>query len=114
MVFAASACRASTSFVTASPDGVFVLRPSDTVYLRPFRAPVRSSPRTDARSPALGAGTSAALCFGFVCFGFLASRLDRFCPLDICSSYYPLRSVKEGIWRFSGARENMLMFSCGS
>jgi hypothetical protein len=115
MVFAASALRASSACTAASPDGAFALcglRPSDISYLRPVLAPVRSPPRTGARSPAIGPETSAggetAVCFGFACFGFLASRLDRFCPLDIRSSYYPLRSVKEGVRHSSCAQDQII------
>ena len=38
---------------------------------------------------------AAAITFGLSCFGFLASRLPRFCPLDIGASF-PLSAQPQG------------------
>ena len=55
-----------------------------------YLPPVRSLPRTAARSPVLDPETSAggriAVCFAFDRLGFLASRLDRRCPFAITTS----------------------------
>jgi hypothetical protein len=62
------------------------------VYFRPFRGLGRLGARSGARSLAAGAGASVRGTGpprpDFGCFGFFASRFDRFCPFAIADSCY--------------------------
>lgn len=72
----------------------------------------RWCPRTGARSPAPGLGTSprdnAALRSGFPCFGFFTSRFDRF-VLWTSASLLPFSSYRESrIMAFGGQRYQII------
>jgi hypothetical protein len=96
MVFAASAARSSSAFAVMSREGIFIperaLRPSDMAYFRPFRPLVWSRRpiwvRSWAADPEATARETAPPPSGFDCFGFFASRFDRFCPFAIAASCY--------------------------
>jgi len=72
-------------------DGFFIsapFRPDLADHLRAFREATRSRPLPLSRgaSPATSAGRTAAFGTGFGCFGFFASRFDRFCAFAIANS----------------------------
>jgi len=117
MVFAASACRASSSDFTTQDlvSSPFLIAPpcSPTAYLRPLSdlAPSRRGPMDAApRAPAVASlrwdtsGSNAAAVFSdFGCFGFLVSRFDRRWPFAIIESFYTLSiQIPAACWKICG------------
>jgi hypothetical protein len=91
VILVPSASRAFSFLAALSCGGIpipdRVLRAIDIAYRRPFSEPVRLRPLTGTASRSVARGARAsevtALCSGFGCFGFFASRFDRRCPLAI-------------------------------
>jgi hypothetical protein len=96
-IFAASAARVIRRGQLPRPIALLLQtvlgRPADLAYLRPFRPTGRSRPPTAAPSRTAsasgGVGETAAMRFGFACFGFFASRLDRRFSVAIVGSFCP-------------------------
>jgi hypothetical protein len=90
VILAASAARSPSAFEVVfrvsdfMPD--FARRRSDITYFRPFREPVPSRRPTGALSRAASPGDGVSLRCDFGCFGFFASRFDRFWPFAIAGS----------------------------